>query len=171
MNSLRIIAIVGLMSLVTGCTSATLGVIKGTVVIMSLAYAVCTVSEQKNSHPSHASNLQPAVSQQIPYQPARTVAQQPSVDISSLLNSAMISYQQFEYQDVIKITSHGLSAIATHDNRARLLVLRGAARYLLNDVKQAESDFRAAKQEGAQSIAMDSKIFPQDIIEFFNKSK
>lgn len=169
MRSLRLIAVLLVMPLATGCTSATIGIIKVSAAMIGCAYMVCKVSEEKSSSVVRNSAPQSVPRQPPTYQPIRTAKVRSPADVTSLLNSAMRSYQHFEYQAVIKTTSHGLSVAVTHDDRARLLVLRGAAHYLLNDLTQAKSDFTAAKQEGAQ--LMDSKMFPQDMIEFFNRSR
>ena len=87
---------------------------------------------------------------------------------SEWLASAMQAYQAFDYEKTASLASNVLQSEGGPSEKGQAYVLRGSARYLLNDLAQARSDFTAAKQEG---VRIDPQVFSQDMIEFFNQCK
>lgn len=79
------------------------------------------------------------------------------------------AYRQFNYQQVIERASNIIANTPSSRERGMAYMLRGASRYLLNDLDEAKSDFTAAKKAGV--ISLEAKIFPADMIEVFNTSK
>jgi len=80
---------------------------------------------------------------------------------------AMCAYRDFDYQRAAAVSTDALKAGRSDSDKGNAYALRGACFYLLNNTERARSDFAAAKR---YSASMNSKIFPEDMIKFYNKS-
>ncbi len=83
------------------------------------------------------------------------------------LKMAMCAYRNFDYQRAVAVSTDSLKAGRSASDKGNAYVWRGACFYLLNNTGRAKSDFAAAKR---YSASMNSKIFPEDMIRFYNKS-
>lgn len=96
--------------------------------------------------------------------PPKRGSTQPSVS-EGLYQQAMTAYKGFEYPYAATLASRAAGESESRQHTAQAYQLEGACYYLMDDLDQAEQNFRRAKHYGASS--MDSKIFPADMIRCF----
>ena len=79
------------------------------------------------------------------------------------------AYREFDYHLAVLCATQALYCHPSTNRAGAAYLLRGACQYLLNNTSRAGEDFNRAKSCGVTD--MDSRVFPLDMVRFFEGMK